>query len=97
MGKLRCMLSQVDAGSFDNCTDIRREVFRMNDNCGIPENLEPGSFVEFCCEDIEASPIMVGLRVWDDANMDGIIGNEGDNSSLCMVEVTVEEKTTSGT
>ncbi|MEM9548572.1 MAG: HYR domain-containing protein [Bacteroidota bacterium] len=91
-GKAKMFVESVDNGSFDNCTDVRREVFRMDDNCNLTENLEPGEFVEFCCEDIDASPIMVALRIWDDANMDGVIGNEGDNSSLCMVEVTVEEK-----
>jgi subtilisin-like proprotein convertase family protein len=91
-GKAKMFVESVDAGSYDNCTEIRRELFRMDDNCGIPENTLPGQFVEFCCADVEASPIMVALQVWDDANMDGVIGNEGDNVSLCMVEVTVEDK-----
>ncbi|MEE9438182.1 MAG: HYR domain-containing protein, partial [Saprospiraceae bacterium] len=91
-GVAKMFTESVDAGSYDNCTTVKKEIFRMKDNCSQPDDLLPGDFVEFCCADIEDSPIMVALRVWDDANMDGIVGNEGDNSSTCMVEVTVEEK-----
>ncbi len=82
----------VDAGSYDNCSDTKLELYRLEDNCNGLDTIIPAPFVEFCCADVEASPIMVAMLVWDDGNMDGIIGNEGDNSNVCMIEVTVEDK-----
>jgi len=90
LGKM--FAESVDAGSFDACTNIQTQIFREDAPCGFPEDTEPGDFVHFCCEDIENSPIMVGMIVWDDADMNGEYGTIGDNYSECWVEVTVEDK-----
>ncbi len=83
----------VDAGSYDACTDIQRRIFREDTPCGFPEDTEPGESIHFCCEDI-GTPVMVGMAVWDDADMNGVFGTVGDNYSECWVEVTVEDKFT---
>ncbi len=72
----------IDDGSYDNCMLDHMEVRRMDDYCGIPENLVFGPYVEFCCQDIPHNPILVVLRVWDKAG----------NSSECMVSVNVQDK-----
>jgi len=50
-----------------------------------------GQKVYFCCEDI-GKDIKVTLRVWDDADMNGIFGTEGDNYSETWTNVKVEDK-----
>jgi uncharacterized repeat protein (TIGR01451 family) len=65
-----------------------------------------GEFVKFCCNDLtsagadyngdgvnDAGYHRVMFRVWDDANMDGIIGNAGDNWNESWTIVKVESKT----
>lgn len=47
-------------------------------------------FVKFCCDDVGESH-MVELRVWDDANMDGIYGSYGDNYNVTWGWVKVED------
>jgi len=84
----------VDAGSYDACSDIQMLIFREEAPCGFPEDTEPGESIHFCCEDIANSPIMVGMAVWDDADMNGVFGTIGDNYSECWVEVSVEDKFT---
>lgn len=56
-------------------------------------------YIHFCCEDVQFEedgvtpiPVMVVFRVCDDANMDGIIGNDGDYCNTAMVEVEVQDK-----
>jgi hypothetical protein len=67
-----------------------------------------GEFVKFCCEDLDAIVVdangdglideldrgyhEVILRVWDDGNMNGIIGDAGDNWSEIWSYVKVEAK-----
>jgi len=70
-----------DAGSTDNCTLDRVEVRRMEDGCGIPEDLEFGNTVTFCCADVGTN-VMVQLRAFD------AVGNFND----CMIEVFVDDK-----
>lgn len=63
---------------------------------------DEGEFVKFCCTDLTSASgdfdgdgtndegyHQVIMRVWDDGNMDGIIGNTGDNwnESWCNVKV----------
>ncbi|MBK9150302.1 MAG: HYR domain-containing protein [Saprospiraceae bacterium] len=69
---------------------------------------DSGRFVKFCCEDADAIVVdangdgilddkdrgyhEVILRVWDDGNMNGILGDEGDNWSETWAYVKVELK-----
>ena len=53
---------------------------------------DKGQFVKFCCEDAGKSH-KVWLRVWDDASMDGIYGNAGDNYNETWAMVKVEDNT----
>jgi len=67
---------------------------------------DEGDYVKFCCSDLFAGSgvdvdgdgmpdyalIEVELGVWDDANMDGIPGNQGDQFSLTWATVRVEAK-----
>ena len=92
-GYARLYPTSVDNESFDNCTDIAFKLIRMTSTCDESAGQEL-DFVEFCCEDISNSPIMVALRAWDDADEDGVFGSEGDNYADCMVEVKVEDKLT---
>jgi subtilisin-like proprotein convertase family protein len=57
----------------------------------VDDNTEFNDIVHFCCSDV-GNTIMVQFKVCDDANADGIIGNEDDNCSLAMVEVEVQDK-----
>ena len=64
-----------------------------------------GAFVQFCCDDISASVVdvdgdgnndigyhRVWMRVWDDGDMDGTFGSDGDNFNEVWVFVKVEDK-----
>ncbi len=61
--------------------------------CGTPSDTIPlGDDILLCCEDIANGPIQVMLRVWDDADGNGIYGSVGDNYAECMTLVKVEYK-----
>jgi len=64
-----------------------------------------GAFVKFCCADLTAASAdvdgdgvndagyhKVWLRVWDDGDMDGVYGSEGDNFNEAWAYVKVEDK-----
>jgi len=55
-----------------------------------------GEFVKFCCADIpddaDYGIVQVEMRVWDDGNKDGIVGNDGDNWNLTWANVRVDCK-----
>jgi len=59
-----------------------------------------GQFVKFCCDDltdVDANNIPYGIhqvimRVWDDGNKNGIIGDAGDNWNETWADVRVECK-----
>jgi hypothetical protein len=73
-----------------------------------PNDTDGGEFVKFCCEDLDAIVVdangdglideldrgfhEVILRVWDDGNMNGIIGDAGDNWNETWAFVKVESK-----
>jgi hypothetical protein len=73
-----------------------------------PDDTDGGRFVKFCCEDANAIVVdangdgvineldrgyhEVILRVWDDGNMNGVIGDAGDNWSETWAFVKVEMK-----
>ncbi|HMS69924.1 MAG TPA: S8 family serine peptidase, partial [Saprospiraceae bacterium] len=52
---------------------------------------DQGQYVKVCCEDI-GQEVKVWLRVWDDADMDGIFGSAGDNYNETWAIVKVEDK-----
>ena len=71
------------------------------------DDTDGGQFVTFCCEDVTSRRVdidgdgrndpgyhKVWLRVWDDADMDGIFGSRGDNYNETWAIVKVEDKTT---
>jgi hypothetical protein len=67
--------STFDDGSYDNCGKFDFEVARMQPGCGEGTGFKPHAI--FCCDDI-GKDIMVQMRVWDDANCNGIFGDEID-------------------
>jgi hypothetical protein len=86
----------IDLGSTDNCSPVHFQVYRPDEPCGFAQDTIPGDFVHLCCADIGDDPVKVILRVWDDANMDGVYGTFGDNYSECWTDVTVEDKAAPG-
>jgi len=72
-------IESFDDGSYDNCSDITREVRRVN-NFGCGESSQWSDKVKFCCEDV-GQVIMIQMRVTD----------ESGNSNICMVEAEVQD------
>ena len=65
------------------------------------DDTDNGAFVKFCCEDLaggESTVHQVWMRVWDDGNMNGIIGDNliidgmQDNYNETWADVRVENK-----
>lgn len=84
-GTAKVFAKTFDDGSYDNCEVDSFAVRRMNaGNCptGVVDDTQFRDFVEFCCNDVANSPIMVVFRVYDKS------GNYND----CMVEITVVDK-----
>lgn len=82
-GTARVFWSTFEDGSYDNCGIDRIEVRRMDREFDCePNTFFFKEFVEFCCADIERSPVQVLFRVTD------VNGNE----NTCMVNVNVEDK-----
>lgn len=108
-GLARVFASEIDEGSWDNCTNVMvevRRVYHTDENCESTEESYSmwGDYVDFSCCDIGRT-VRIELRVWDDANGDGIHGNTisqmnclgqsvvtSDNSNICWLEVVVEDK-----
>ena len=80
-GTAKIFAASLDDGSNDNCAIDRFEVRRMDTPCDHPEDLLFGDFVNFCCEDVGES-ILVVFRVYDTKGY----------FSDCMVEVLVQDK-----
>ena len=76
----RMFATTLDDGSNDNCGIKGFEVRKMRTSCGVAPSFK--TYVDFCCEDIANSPLMVELKAID---------NYG-NTNTCMVEVSVEDK-----
>jgi hypothetical protein len=83
-----------------------RRLITKDENCeAIPSVFSDwGDYVDFSCCDI-GDAVRIELQVWDDANGDGIAGNSitvincageevvvSDNSNICWLDVTVEDK-----
>lgn len=93
-----------DQGHNNNSTfsDLLSELDYSN------RDTDEGLFVKFCCEDAQAIVVdanedgvldekdkgyhHVLLRVWDDGNMNGVVGDKGDNYNDTWSLVKVEEK-----
>ncbi|MEY3367622.1 MAG: hypothetical protein RI973_777 [Bacteroidota bacterium] len=74
----------LDDGSIDNCCVDHFEVRRMTDGCNDGhDDTVFGPSVNFCCEDVGPTPVMVVFRVYDCYN----------KFNDCMVEVVVNDKT----
>ncbi|HJW30220.1 MAG TPA: hypothetical protein VJ508_13350, partial [Saprospiraceae bacterium] len=65
----------------ENCGILSKQVFRMTNNCGVPEDLQPGPDVKFCCADVGTN-VMVGFKVTDVSG----------NMNTCMFQVTVKDQ-----
>jgi len=82
-GTARVFWPTFEDGSYDNCAIDRIEVRRMNREFDCePTTFFFKDFVEFCCADIERSPVQVLFRVTD------VSGNQ----NTCMINVNVEDK-----
>ena len=66
-----------------------------------PNDDDDGAFVIFCCEDVMVNQDDDGtfygeydviLRVWDDGDMNGIFGTQGDNFNEAWTTIRVEDK-----
>jgi hypothetical protein len=64
--------ASFDDGSHDNCGVVAFQVARVEAGCGF--NTTFGPTARFCCDEIGKEQ-MVALRVWDDANCNGIFGD----------------------
>ncbi len=90
----------------NNITFNNRLAANLGNNMPYNTNdTDGGLFVKFCCEDLTSAGAdfdgdgtldvgyhMVIMRVWDDGNMDGIVGNAGDNWNDTWANVKVECK-----
>ncbi|HRX29451.1 MAG TPA: T9SS type A sorting domain-containing protein [Saprospiraceae bacterium] len=79
----------ADGHTFDGSTN-------PNSNSYDPDN---GAYVKFCCADltdvegtVAYGIVKVWLRVWDDGDMDGVYGSDGDNFNETWAYVRVEDK-----
>ncbi len=89
-----------NAASYDNCGSVYFKVKRMTApagySCTDPQNPNYmfDDLVQFCCEDIAASPIMVVMRVYDISPVAGPVSDtylQG-HFNDCMVTVAVQDK-----
>jgi len=80
-GTAKIYAESIDDGSNDNCELDYFEIRRMDTPCGYPEDLEFGETVNFCCEDVGETVIVV-FRAYDTKGY----------YSDCMVEVNVQDK-----
>lgn len=98
------LATEIDAGSYDECSAVRLEVRRSLENYANPPGpgagpdpsdpalfTEWGPAVDFDCTDASRY-IRVELRVWDDGNSDGTIGGPEDNANVCWLDLLVENK-----
>ncbi|MEN0006435.1 MAG: hypothetical protein AAF798_19945 [Bacteroidota bacterium] len=96
-GFARIEASAVDGGSYDNCGPVRVEVRRLVEydleTCDSLDIFftEWADAIEFSCCDVNQL-VRIELRVWDDANRDGVIGGPDDQSNVCWMEVLIEDK-----
>ncbi len=97
LGFAKVYAADLDNGSYDQCSGVSFQVRRKGSSFPEPkcEGKDPNGWLDFvvvCCTDA-GKIIQVELRVWDDADEDGIFGSEGDFYSTCWVNINVTEKT----
>jgi hypothetical protein len=99
-GQARVFATDINEGSNDNCGAVLIKVRRQpqaGSTAPIAENTPWSDFVDFSCADAATSAtpnrrVRVELRVWDDANRNGVAGDAGDLFSTCWLDVLVEDK-----
>ena len=84
-------LDHINAGSLDDCSDTRIEIRRYVDSTFCESSPYwtrwNDKVLLNCCD--AGQTVTVELRVWDDANQDGQIGEAEDNSAVCQTRVTL--------
>ncbi|HAQ38622.1 MAG TPA: T9SS type A sorting domain-containing protein [Saprospiraceae bacterium] len=80
-GESKIFAETFDDGSWDNCAIDRFEVKRQSTNCDKPQDLQFGSEINVCCEDV-GTTVWVVFRVYD------IYGNWNE----CVTDVIVQDK-----
>ncbi len=95
-GPIEFFVRRMDAGG--SCSSLDKYGLYAGSENGhevsannVDDNKEFNDVVHFCCADV-GETIMVQFKVCDDANMDGVVGNSGDNCNVSMVEVEVQDK-----
>lgn len=99
---------QIRRDDSNLCGNPGNDTFVSNsDDSSLNTDIDEGQFVKFCCEDLEGGDtyldaygntitykenIPVILRVWDDADRDGIAGTDGDNYNESWAYVRLENK-----
>jgi hypothetical protein len=84
----------------DNCDILGNDTYSNRGNpFDYPLDPDHGQHVKFCCNDLKDVEngvafgiVKVWLRVWDDADMDGVFGSAGDNYNETWAMVRVEDK-----
>ena len=89
-----------------NCDLVGNTTYNNDDHSFDDEDdLDDGEFVKFCCADLDANGVdedgdgvidysqyKVWLRVWDDGDMDGVYGSDGDHYNEAWSWVRLENK-----
>ncbi len=90
-----------------NCDIVGNTTFNDDEDHSYDDedDYDNGEFVKFCCADLDANGIdedgdgiidysqyKVWLRVWDDGDMDGYYGSEGDHYNEAWAWVRLENK-----
>ncbi len=71
-GEAQIKAESLNDGSYDNCGKISLQIARVNPGCN--QGTEFGPAAIFCCSEIGTEQ-MAQLKVWDDANCNGIFGD----------------------
>jgi hypothetical protein len=98
------LATEIDAGSYDECSAVHLEVRRSLANYATPPGPGAGPdpadatlftdwapAVDFDCNDA-GRYVRIELRVWDDGDQDGTFGSAGDNLNVCWLDLLVENK-----
>ena len=89
---------EFDEGSYDACGDVFFKVKRMDASSTCFSDSNPNNLfddnIQFCCEDIDNSPIMVRFRAYDINPGPGPVSDDYLNGHFteCMVELNVQDK-----
>jgi len=82
-GQAPLYASGLDNYSYDNCGVSHYQIQRIGESCSIySDKNEFSDYIEFCCEDVERSPIKIAIRTFDWSG----------NYSDCWMNVYVQDK-----